>query len=242
MGFTILTWAICIGVLQYWCLLGSAEWILAQCAAPSQQSFTRKTFYWHAAADVLTDAMILSIPISMMWNVRILWQQKLALMGLFSLTIVATIVSILRVTLVTSNEHQPDSTWLYTWSNLDMAVAIIVACLASFRQLFIKSEHNSLKRQSEDPRLCDGGSLSCFRSLKSLTTSGKRDLSSQESDIERVNTSSQKSTISKTPIDAMFGETPTAPSTKRGTICSGPKSAVAIRGTSALLAYISAPS
>lgn len=58
----------------------------------------------------------------MMWNVRISWGQKLALMGLFSLTIIATIVSILRVGLVTSDKHQIDTTWLYMWSNIDMAV------------------------------------------------------------------------------------------------------------------------
>lgn len=58
----------------------------------------------------------------MLWNVRISWGQKLALMGLFSLTIIATIVSILRVALVTSSKHQLDTTWLYMWSNVDMAV------------------------------------------------------------------------------------------------------------------------
>lgn len=58
----------------------------------------------------------------MMWNIRISWGQKLALMGLFSVTIIATVVSILRVALVTSTKHQIDTTWLYTWSNIDMAV------------------------------------------------------------------------------------------------------------------------
>lgn len=84
--------------------------------------------------------------------------------------------------------------------------AIIVACLASFRQLFMKSEHNGLKRQSENPHLCDSGPFSYFQSLKSITTSGRRGLSSQESDIERVFTSSRKpiSTKSKIPIDAIY--------------------------------------
>ena len=34
MGFTILTWAICIGVLQYWCLIGSADYILGELTKP----------------------------------------------------------------------------------------------------------------------------------------------------------------------------------------------------------------
>ena len=43
-------------------------------------------------------------------------------MGLFSLTIIVTIVAVLRVALVSSNKHQLDTTWLYTWSNIEMAV------------------------------------------------------------------------------------------------------------------------
>ncbi len=34
MGFTILTWAICIGVLQYWCLMGPADYILSELTKP----------------------------------------------------------------------------------------------------------------------------------------------------------------------------------------------------------------
>ncbi len=34
MGFTILTWAICIGVLQYWCLMGPTDYILSESTKP----------------------------------------------------------------------------------------------------------------------------------------------------------------------------------------------------------------
>lgn len=202
-GSTILTWAICISVLPYWCLLGSADYILTQCGASYQQSFTRDTFHYQTAADVVTDAMILSIPILMMWNVRIAWGRKLALMGLFSLTIIAIIVSILRVTLVSSSKHQLDTTWLYMWSNIDMAVAIIVACLASFRQLFVMSEKSGPKRQGESLQASGSGFLACFRPFKSQTISGKRSFTSQESDIEQGPISSQTSTNRRMPIDAI---------------------------------------
>ncbi|CAD6588146.1 MAG: hypothetical protein ASARMPRED_003408 [Alectoria sarmentosa] len=142
-----------------------------------------------------------------MWNIRISWGQKLALMGLFSLTIIATIVSILRVALVSSTKHQIDTTWLYTWSNIDMAVAIMVACLASFRELFVKSESAGLNRKSQNPHLGDGSLLSCFQSLKLTTMSGRSGLSSQGSDMERVFTSPRNSTTSKIPIDAIYVRT-----------------------------------
>lgn len=82
--------------------------------------------------------------------------------------------------------------------------AIIVACLASFRQLFIKSEQAGLKKKSEGLQPCSGSLRPCFRSVKSMTTSGKRSLSSQDTDIERVFVSSQKLTDSKIPMDAIY--------------------------------------
>lgn len=34
LGLTMLTWAICVGVLQYWCLLGSADYIICELTKP----------------------------------------------------------------------------------------------------------------------------------------------------------------------------------------------------------------
>ena len=85
--------------------------------------------------------------------------------------------------------------------------AIMVACLASFRQLFVKSESAGLNRQSQNLQLGDGSLFSCFQSLKLITMSGKSGLSSQGSDMERVFTSPQNSTTSKIPIDAIYVRT-----------------------------------
>lgn len=83
------------------------------------------------------------------------------------------------------------------------SAAIIVACLASFRQLFIKSEQADLKRQKESLQLGSGSLRSCFWPLKSVTKSENRSLSSREIDIERVFTSSQNSTSCKIPMDSI---------------------------------------
>ena len=82
--------------------------------------------------------------------------------------------------------------------------AIIVACLASFRQLFIKSEQAGLKKKSEGLQPCSGSLRSSFRSVKSMTRSEKRSLSSQDTDIERVSVSSQRLTDCKVPMDAIY--------------------------------------
>ncbi len=66
-------------------------------------------------------AAVITVPILMLWNVHISWKKKLALIGLFSLTIIVIIFSIVRVAVVTSRKSQADVTWLYMLSNIEMA-------------------------------------------------------------------------------------------------------------------------
>ena len=93
------------------------------------------------------------------------------------------IVSIIRVAVVNSNEQNADISWLYLWSNIEMATcmcsrltvawtcfanrkfsrtAVIIASLASFRQLFVKEhqQHNNRAIKST----ARSGLLSYFRS------------------------------------------------------------------------------
>lgn len=56
----------------------------------------------------------------MLWNVRLPRRQKVLLITLFSLTVVVMIVSIIRVTIVGSETQDPDISWLYFWSNIEM--------------------------------------------------------------------------------------------------------------------------
>ncbi|KAL8915919.1 MAG: hypothetical protein Q9172_006562 [Xanthocarpia lactea] len=83
--------------------------------------------------------MIITIPVSLLWKVKMPLGQKLALMGIFSLTIFVMLISIIRVAVTkTSATRQADQTWLFIWANVEMGVAIIISCIASFRQLFMK--------------------------------------------------------------------------------------------------------
>ena len=56
----------------------------------------------------------------MLWNVRIQMRKKLALIAIFSVTIVVMVVSIIRVTVVHSANENVDISWLYFWSNIEM--------------------------------------------------------------------------------------------------------------------------
>ncbi|KAL1987428.1 hypothetical protein VTN96DRAFT_3810 [Rasamsonia emersonii] len=61
-------------------------------------------------------------------------------MGLLSLTVLIMVFAIIRVAVVASPTRNEDITWLWLWSFIETAVAIIVASLASFRQLYTKND------------------------------------------------------------------------------------------------------
>ena len=60
----------------------------------------------------------------MLWHVRIPLRQKLILIGIFSVTVVVMITAIIRVAIVNSINENADISWLYLWSNVEMATCM----------------------------------------------------------------------------------------------------------------------
>ncbi|KAF2229372.1 hypothetical protein EV356DRAFT_580858 [Viridothelium virens] len=149
LGFTVVTWITCVGDIPYWCLLGSVEYTFTQCPTLHQVSYQWTTLHYNCAVDILSDASIISIAVVLLWNVRISMRKKLALLGIFSLTIIDIIISIVRVTEIISKRTQVDLAGLQMWGEIEMTVAVIVACLGSFRQLFVRSSQSGYLKQSE---------------------------------------------------------------------------------------------
>ncbi|KAI4230761.1 MAG: hypothetical protein LQ349_006051 [Xanthoria aureola] len=149
---TVLTWIATVADHDYKCSLRPLTWIWVHCQSPSAIRFTNNTYYANCAADVVTDCLIISIPVRMLWNVRLPLRQKVLLMTIFSLTVIVMIVSIIRVAIVgsstRSSTQQPDISWVYFWSNIEMSTAIVIACIGSFRQVFVNA-HN---RRRQDRR------------------------------------------------------------------------------------------
>lgn len=96
----------------------------------------------------------------MLWKVRISTRRKLALGGVFSVTVFTIIFAITRVSLIASKSWREDMTWLYNWSNIEgyagmisiylkmnpfdftdnIFKALIVSSLGSFRSLFVSRD------------------------------------------------------------------------------------------------------
>ncbi|KAF1941000.1 hypothetical protein EJ02DRAFT_423457 [Clathrospora elynae] len=120
--------------------------IALKCGTPEIARFTMNTLRVQAAMDITSDAAILSIPLTILWQVRISMRRKLALAGIFALILFIVLCVILRVVIVekTAVGSYMDVTWLYLWHKIELDVAIIVACLASFRALYTSQRNQSL--------------------------------------------------------------------------------------------------
>lgn len=102
------------------------------------------------AMDVFSDLLVLVIPMTIVWQVQLRWQQKVILTSLFCLVLVTVGVTIARA--VISLQHHPDGTlidieYMLVWSCLECSIAIIVACISSFRSLFVKRKPSHRRRR-----------------------------------------------------------------------------------------------
>ena len=146
------------------------RWWEAYCASLKAKHYENSTFYANCAADVITDCLskpesslflcathysnrciVISIPVLMLWNVRISLRLKSILIGIFSVTVVVMITAIIRVTTVTSVNEEPDYSWLYFWSNIEMTTCmrlpppLILLVFLSF--IFFSVIHNHIKNR-----------------------------------------------------------------------------------------------
>ncbi|KAB8242978.1 hypothetical protein BDV35DRAFT_383531 [Aspergillus flavus] len=114
----------------------------------------------------------------------------LILFSVFSATILIMVVAIIRVVVNNSLNSSVDIGWLYLWSFVEMGTGIIIACIASFRQLFVTSQNQHLfgkvKHTPHNPL---------------LGVSGKKHGPSQESHVG--DTESQTSDAAIVPMDAV---------------------------------------
>ena len=86
--------------------------------------------------------MIIALPMSLAWRVRLPWKPRLALFGVFSLGGVIVIFAIIRIVFTNTEHRQPEISWLNIWSAIEASVACIVCNLAPFKILFSKRVQN----------------------------------------------------------------------------------------------------
>ncbi|MCJ1404627.1 hypothetical protein MMC11_007853 [Xylographa trunciseda] len=133
------------------------ERIVVQCT--SAEAFARQTAILEASAilDILTDCFLISIPVLLLWNVRINIRRKLILGSILCLSIFMVLIAIVRVSTGKSSNGQVDSAWVIFWLQAEACVAVIVVSVSAFRALFMAQQETKYRHQ-RSPWKTSGGS------------------------------------------------------------------------------------
>ncbi|MCJ1312337.1 hypothetical protein MMC25_006011 [Agyrium rufum] len=122
--------------------------------------------------NILTDVMILSLPIPSVWNLHLPRSTKLALTVLFGMGFLVCIISILRIISI-STINVPDLSYSSVatdiYSVLEPSIGIIAACLAVIRPLFHRwnpRRWRGSSSSSSENVMESGGTMSKGRRLK----------------------------------------------------------------------------
>ncbi|KAJ5919294.1 hypothetical protein N7466_010237 [Penicillium verhagenii] len=113
--------------------------------------FNQQAFYrWVSLPNILTDVIILVMPLPYVWKLHTAFGHKLALTGVFLLGSLGTVFSILRMTTFFQENATTDPTWvsvkLGIWTILEGGIIIIAACLPSIWPLISKMLPRKLLR------------------------------------------------------------------------------------------------
>ncbi|PLB53707.1 hypothetical protein P170DRAFT_469201 [Aspergillus steynii IBT 23096] len=142
-GLLILTFAGCIGTLNFRCELSEIDQMIQNCASAESIRLGRVTVKVSTSLDIVTDVAIILLSSNVLWRARINWKRKLALIGISLLTAFIICVSIIRMVWGNAGSGIPDASWLIIWSGVEICVAIMVACLASFWTLYTMAKARS---------------------------------------------------------------------------------------------------
>ncbi|KAL9134101.1 MAG: hypothetical protein Q9175_004718 [Cornicularia normoerica] len=110
-----------------------------------EDTFTNKCInlqaYYRAVAssNMALDVVILCMPLYMIWRLKLEASQKLMLSGIFALGglgCVASLMRIITVNLIKGADLPYSLTTPYMWSQLEPTMAVVCACLTTYRPLF----------------------------------------------------------------------------------------------------------
>lgn len=103
----------------------------------------------------------MTLGLRLLWNLKISVKEKLALGAIFSVGLIKITFAVIRVVKIGASSRHVNPIWLALWSMIEASVAVVVACLPSFRVLFAHG-----RRQSEVRHAI---TLKCFRPHRSHT-------------------------------------------------------------------------
>jgi hypothetical protein len=119
---------------------------IAGCSKPINVRLALVSLRFSTAMDILTDILIIALPMSLAYRVRLPGRTRLALAGVFALGGFIILFSIIRIIVTNAINKRPEVSWLNLWSAIEASISCIVCSLAPFKALFrgrIRTANNS---------------------------------------------------------------------------------------------------
>ncbi|DAA73504.1 TPA_exp: Uncharacterized protein A8136_4685 [Trichophyton benhamiae CBS 112371] len=106
------------------------------CISPRQIRLAAIDIYVSTVFDVLTDVLIVCLPVAFVLKSSLPMPQKTGLIVLFLLGLAVVIISILRTIETDGKTKLSPPSWLLFWSSMEATIAVMVSCFASYKSLF----------------------------------------------------------------------------------------------------------
>ncbi|KAF2821969.1 hypothetical protein CC86DRAFT_410364 [Ophiobolus disseminans] len=106
-----------------------------KCQTPRDIRSQIASLYYTYAVDVLTDLMIMALPIRLIWNLQMPRTQKFGIIGLFGIGVILIAIATLRVAQIggkARSASQPSASWLALWGVIECSIAVIIGCCPAF--------------------------------------------------------------------------------------------------------------
>lgn len=100
------------------------------CNTPRDDRAATISLYFSYSVDLLTDLMIMVLPLRLIWNLHMTLNQKRSVGALFCIGWFCIIVATIRVVELGNNQRsgRPSPAWLALWAIIEASIAVIIGC------------------------------------------------------------------------------------------------------------------
>ncbi|KAI8651630.1 hypothetical protein NCS55_01408700 [Fusarium keratoplasticum] len=142
----ISSWGIAVILVStFQCMPVSAFWLRFDPNGGSGMTYkcpvdVRMFFIANAIPNIITDILLLLVPVPGIWSLQLRNAQKMAVLGIFGLGLFVTAVSFVRLYYVVSLDFTDiDVTWMFSeemmWTGIEVNVGTVCACLPSLKPI-----------------------------------------------------------------------------------------------------------
>ncbi|KAI7231661.1 hypothetical protein KC330_g6287 [Hortaea werneckii] len=146
--FTALAYVGCWIASVWTCHPPSNYFNFGQCMKPIDTRGSIVAISYSTAVDVLSDLLMMLLPIGLLRDLQVDRRQKIGLAGIFSVGWIIIAAAIIRCTQIVANART-DPVGLAVWGLVESSISVMVGSLPALKAFFSRAVHRTLHRSYE---------------------------------------------------------------------------------------------